>query len=79
MRQLARSPDSHIARRHGEKVALNVSAQAAAILKTNGIENSHVLQGFDRSLRVPVRINPGTTADLIATALYIILRSPLNA
>lgn len=79
MRQLARSPDSHISRRHGEKVAFQVSAQAAAILKMNYTENPHVLQQFDCSLRAPVRINPGTTADLIAAALYIIFRSPLNA
>jgi len=29
---------------------------------------------FDRELRSPKRINPGTTADLCATALYILLR-----
>jgi triphosphoribosyl-dephospho-CoA synthetase len=30
---------------------------------------------LDHSLRTPVRINPGTTADLVAAALYILLRS----
>ena len=29
---------------------------------------------FDASLRAPRRLNPGTTADLVAAALYILLR-----
>ena len=29
---------------------------------------------FDHALRFPKRVNPGTTADLIAAALYILLR-----
>jgi triphosphoribosyl-dephospho-CoA synthetase len=29
---------------------------------------------FDHTLRFPKRVNPGTTADLMAAALYILLR-----
>jgi triphosphoribosyl-dephospho-CoA synthetase len=28
---------------------------------------------FDHDLRVPRRLNPGTTADLIAASLYVLL------
>ncbi len=73
LRQLARRPDSLIARRHGEAVAREVSAGAAAVLATPAGERARALAAFDRSLRAPRRLNPGTTADLVAAALYILL------
>lgn len=74
LRQLARQPDSLVARRHGAAVARDVSAAAAAVLAVPDAERAGAVAGFDRSLRAPRRLNPGTTADLVAAALYILLR-----
>lgn len=66
--QLAREPDSLIARRHGRDTAEEVSrraAEAAALPDT--------IPAFDAFLRSPRRLNPGTTADLTAAALYMLL------
>jgi triphosphoribosyl-dephospho-CoA synthase len=71
VRQLARTPDSLIARRHGLSTAIEVSRQAAAIADLSGAAWLTAVAHFDRSLRRPRRLNPGTTADLIAAALYI--------
>lgn len=68
--QLARQPDSLVARKHGLPVAIEVSRQAATALA-----NPQMIPEFDLSLRSPSRLNPGTTADLTAAALYILLRS----
>ena len=76
LRQLARTPDSLIARRHGGAVAAEVAARAAAVTHTDPGGRAGAVAAFDRSLREPRRINPGTTADLVAAALYILLRSP---
>lgn len=73
LRQLARAPDTLIARRHGAEVAADVSRRAAAVLAA-GPGWRPAAAAFDRSLRAPRRINPGTTADLVAAALYILLR-----
>lgn len=68
---LAREPDSLIARRHGMPRAMEVCRVAAAIpLAAAGWRSA--VADFDRDLR-SAGINPGTTADLIATALYILL------
>lgn len=75
LRQLAREPDSLIARRHGAATAADVSARAAAVLAA-GSEWQTAALAFDRFLRSPRRLNPGTTADLIAAALYVFLRRP---
>lgn len=73
LRQLAREPDTLIARRHGADVAADVSRRAAAVLAA-APDWRPAAAAFDRSLRAPRRINPGTTADLVAAALYILLR-----
>jgi triphosphoribosyl-dephospho-CoA synthase len=67
--QLAREPDSLIARKHGPAVALEVSQRAAAALA-----HPQAIQEFDRFLRSPRRLNPGSTADLTAAALYMLVR-----
>jgi len=67
--QLAREPDSLIARKHGLPVALEVSRLAAAARAA-----PQTIPAFDCFLRSPRRLNPGTTADLTAAALYILLR-----
>lgn len=69
LRQLAREPDSLIARKHGPDAAAEVSRRAAEV-----VARTTTLRGFDRFLRAPRRLNPGTTADLTAAALYILLR-----
>ena len=74
LRQLARTPDSLIRRRHGDTVAAAVSARAAAVVSSDPADRPGAEAAFDRSLRGPQRINPGTTADLIAAAVYILLR-----
>ena len=73
LRQLAREPDTLIDRRHGGPTATEVSRRAAAVLDA-GPEWRAAAAEFDRSLRSPRRVNPGTTADLVAAALYILLR-----
>jgi triphosphoribosyl-dephospho-CoA synthase len=68
--QLAREPDSLIARKHGLPVAIEVSQRAVAALA-----DPQTVPAFDRFLRSPRRLNPGTTADLTAAALYILIRT----
>jgi len=77
LRQLAREPDSLIARRHGAAAAADVSARAAAVLAA-GSDWRTAAAEFDRFLRSPRRLNPGTTADLMAAALYIFLRETIS-
>ena len=75
LRQLARRADSLIARRHGEATAAEVSARAADLIAWEEDARWPVaVAAFDASLRQPRRLNPGTTADLVAAALYILLR-----
>lgn len=73
--QLARTPDSLIARRHGADVAVAVSKRAAAVMGTPQAKWRAAVAAFDHGLRVPRRVNPGTTADLIAATIYTVLRS----
>jgi len=72
---LAREPDSLIARKHGAAAAAKVSAGAATILRLPATERPAAEAAFDASLRSPLRLNPGTTADIVAAALYILLRT----
>lgn len=65
--QLAREPDSLIARKHGPAVANDVSRRAEA-----AAADPERIADFDHHLR-SAGINPGTTADLTAAALYILL------
>lgn len=74
LRQLAREPDSLIARRHGAAAAEQVRQRAARLVADGtGGGWSNEIAGFDAFLRSPNRLNPGTTADLVAAALYILL------
>jgi triphosphoribosyl-dephospho-CoA synthase len=72
--QLARAPDSLIARRHGAATAADVSRRAAEVLAAGAGWRAGAAE-LDRFLRSPRRLNPGTTADLVAAALYVVLRS----
>jgi triphosphoribosyl-dephospho-CoA synthase len=58
---LSAIPDSHIARKHGRATAVAVSARAGTVGD---------IPDFDRELR-DAGINPGTTADLTAAALFV--------
>ncbi len=69
---LSEVPDTHIARRHGRPVAERVRRDAKRVLGA-GPEDRIV---FDRQLRAD-GLNPGTTADLTAAALYVGLLSRL--
>jgi len=75
---LADWPDSLIARKCGEDVAKQVSTHAAAVLsqgEPGDAAYESALQEFDFSLRTDGhRRNPGTSADLIAAALFVLLR-----
>jgi len=74
LRQLARRPDSLIARRHGLETAALVSAEAAAVVaRETESDWADRVAAFDARLRQPRRLNPGTTADLVAAALYSLL------
>lgn len=70
-------PDTLIARKLGDAAANEVSRAAADVLAAGGI---HTARGrgaaaeLDRRLRDPGnRRNPGTTADLIAAGLFVVL------
>ncbi len=72
LRLLALEPDSLIARKCGVDFALEVRDRAAQI----NIDDSAAVERFDQWLRKDGhRRNPGTTADLIAASLYVILRT----
>jgi len=74
---LSRLPDSLIARKCGDREAKRVSQQAGAILADGGAftqEGRRRLTSWDRTLRKRGnRLNPGTTADLTAAALFVLM------
>jgi triphosphoribosyl-dephospho-CoA synthase len=71
LRLLASLPDTLIARKAGVAAAEAVSAGAREVL-----EGDRSLADFDASLRSPDhRLNPGTTADLVAATLLAALLS----
>ena len=73
LRLLAGEPDTLIARRHGLGVALEVQRQAMGV----DPNDAAAVWAWDRQLRgFRPRRNPGTTADLIAAALYVLIRIP---
>jgi triphosphoribosyl-dephospho-CoA synthase len=68
---LAGHPDTLIERKAGAAAAKAVSAAAREVLR-----GTRALADFDASLRTPDhRLNPGTTADLVAAALLAALLS----
>ena len=75
---LAAGPDTHIARRGGGVLAATVSQRAADVLAMGGVrsvEGRGEVEAFDRSLREQANhlANPGTTADLTAAAIFVVL------
>jgi triphosphoribosyl-dephospho-CoA synthase len=72
---LSERPDTFITRKVGRERALEVSADARAVLELGGldtVEGRKSLKAFDRQLRASGnKCNPGTTADLTAAALAL--------
>jgi len=74
---LAQVPDTLIVRKQGWDAARAVSRQAQDVLAAGGAfseRGRQAMQDFDRAIRDPEhRLNPGTTADLIAASLFVFL------
>jgi len=74
---LAAVPDTHIARRGGTVLAAGVSRRAKDALAAGGVrsaEGRQAIDALDRTLREDDNIaNPGTTADLTAAAVFVML------
>jgi triphosphoribosyl-dephospho-CoA synthase len=70
---LARWPDSHIVRKHGEAVAQTVMSAAQGLAARGGAEvDAAALAGWDQSLKAQ-GLNPGTSADLTVATLMLAL------
>lgn len=75
LRLLAAAPDSLIARKSGPEIAAEACRRACDCLSTVGDSYLPAVAELDRWLRADGnRRNPGTTADLIAAALYWLIR-----
>ena len=72
---LGRIPDALIARKRGFETARQVSLRAEEVLGLGGIFTSkgrEAILEMDKSLRDPSHtLNPGTTADLTAAAIFL--------
>lgn len=64
---LAERPDALVQKKFDLSVAEEVSREASAVLKEKNIE---AIRRFDDEL-VQRRINPGTTADIVAASLFV--------
>lgn len=75
--QLAAVPDTHVARKLGARTAEDISRQAAHVLAAGGVRTGAgraELARLDRGLRDDRNArNPGTTADLTASAIFVAL------
>ena len=74
---LSQVPDTLIARKQGIEAAQQVSHQARQVLQAGGAltaPGKAALRQFDRAIRDEQhRLNPGTTADLTAAAVFVFL------
>jgi triphosphoribosyl-dephospho-CoA synthase len=77
LKVLAECRDTHIARRAGANAADEVSRAARAVLTAGGVRSGagrEALDAMDRQLRTADHLrNPGTTADLTAAAIFVVL------
>ncbi len=64
---LAEQPDALVQKKFGSSVAKEVSRKASTVLKEQSID---AVRRFDDEL-IRKRINPGTTADIIAASLFV--------
>lgn len=78
LRWLAREPDTLIVRKNGVSVAEEVRRRAGNVVALGGIETVEgraAGRALDAHLRIDGnKLNPGTTADLIAAVLFAALR-----
>jgi triphosphoribosyl-dephospho-CoA synthase len=72
---LANHPDSLIARKRGLGEATEASRRAREVLQQAWPKCDTAWRGLDAWLRAERGRNPGTTADLIATVLFVALRT----
>ena len=76
---LASGHDTHIARRAGAALAERATELASGVLTRGGVrsaEGRHALDAMDGILRDERHLgNPGTTADLTAAAVFVVLLS----
>jgi triphosphoribosyl-dephospho-CoA synthase len=76
---LSERPDTFIARKVGKEKALEVSKEAKEVLELGGLETAtgkKKLAAFDKKLRLSGnKYNPGTTADLTASAVALCVLS----
>ena len=74
---LALAPDTHLMRRGGATVATEVSQRAADVLAAGGVRSltgRSAIDEMDRALRDARNMsNPGTSADLTAAAIFVVL------
>jgi triphosphoribosyl-dephospho-CoA synthase len=74
---LARQPDSLIRRKNGDVVASRVSDQARIVVDAGGMLSDGgraKLRALDEELATARgKLNPGTTADLVAAGIYLLL------
>jgi triphosphoribosyl-dephospho-CoA synthase len=74
---LSTTPDTLIARKMGIEIAQKISRRASGILEQGGVFTARgqaALADMDRELRDPGHtLNPGTTADLTASAIFLFL------
>jgi triphosphoribosyl-dephospho-CoA synthase len=74
---LAAAPDTHIARRGGTALAEHVTRRAQDVLADGGVRSARgreAIDTLDRALREDGHLaNPGTTADLTAAAIFVML------
>ena len=70
LRILAENQDTFIAGIHGERTAENISRWAGKILSLTGDRREEEIEKMDRYCRLR-NINPGTTADLTASSIFI--------
>jgi len=74
---LAARPDTHVSRRGGKDLAIDLSRRAHAVLETGGVRSEagrRAIGELDLALRDERNLgNPGTTADLTAAAIFVVL------
>jgi triphosphoribosyl-dephospho-CoA synthase len=74
---LAANPDTHVARRGGTALATEISRRARTVLMAGGVRSRPgrlAIDEMDGELRDAQNVgNPGTTADLTAAAIFVVL------